>query len=257
MESALYVGEVEHRRFRPVRHEFRQRLFMLYLDTAELSRVFEGRWLWGVERRAAASFWRADHFGDPHQTLDAAVRDLVAQRLGRRPTGPVRLLTHLRTFGYCFNPIALHYCFDDDGELDAVVGEVTNTPWNERHCYVLDAKAEAPRRDLHRFRSPKRFHVSPFMGMDMDYDWRISRPGDDLHVGIVNREQGRPLFEASLALERREISGAALAGALARFPFITGQVWLGIRWQALRLKLRGAPDHPHPDSIESQEVIPA
>ena len=139
MQSCLYKGRVGHRRYTPVRHEFKYRIFLVYLDLSELDEVFRGRWLWSTRRPTIAWFRRADHFGDPSQSLDESVRSLVQQRTGVWPTGPVRLLTHLRYFGYVMNPVSFFYCFKADGtELQNVVAEVHNTPWNERHCYVLE-----------------------------------------------------------------------------------------------------------------------
>jgi len=249
MESALYVGAVRHtRRTRPP-HAFRQRLFMVYLDLAELGRVFEGRWLWGVERRRFASFRRADHLGDPAVPLDAAVRELVRARTGLESRGPVRLLTGLRTAGFGFNPVSFHYLFALSGGLDAVVADVSNTPWNERHAYVLPA-AEG-RVDL---RVEKRFHVSPFLPMDHAYRFRLSTPGDRLEARIESFAGDERVFDAELALDRRAIDGRALADVLARFPAMPVQLIGGIYWQALRLHRKGAPFHPHPGALRNVEA---
>ncbi len=250
MESALYRGWVRHRRRRPVEHAFRARLFMLYLDLDELPRVFDGRWLWSVESPNWASFRRSDHLGDPTRPLAETVRDLVEERTGRRPAGPVRLLTHLRYLGYAFNPVSLHYCFAADGRrLEAIVADVSNTPWNERHAYVLPVTpgAEGAGGSL-RFECDKEFHVSPFLGMDQRYRWSLNPPGERLRVGIANFEGETPVFDVALGLERRPLSGSELAGALLRQPFMTGQVIAGIYWQALRLHRKRAPFHPHPGS---------
>jgi DUF1365 family protein len=205
--------------------------------------VFRGRWLWGVERRTLASFRRADHLGDPKLPLAQAVRERVEAETGLRPAGPIALLTQLRMLGFVFNPVSFYFCYDPAGErVEAIVAEVTNTPWNERHCYVL--RREGP--EL-RFRTRKEFHVSPFLGMDLEYAWRFSEPGERLEIGISDLEAGRPVFHAALSLARREITGPALARTLARQPFATGKVFAGIYWQALRLALRGAPFHPHPE----------
>ncbi len=245
VESCLYVGRVRHRRFRPVRHDFRFPLFLVYLDLAELDRVFRGRWLWSARRAALARFRREDHLGDPRLPLEEAVRALVAERTGRRPTGPIRLLTQLRTAGFVFNPVSFFYCYDAGGRLDAIVADVANTPWNEHHRYVLAADPASPSRQ--RFRTPKQFHVSPFLPMDLDYAWTFHEPRKTLAVRIENRARdGRPLFDATLALRRREITGASLASALARFPLLTLQVLAGIYWQAFRLHRKGAPYFPHP-----------
>jgi DUF1365 family protein len=241
LESGLFVGTVRHRRFGTVANEFRYPLFMLYLDLGELDRVFTGRWLWSARRPALAWFRRADHWGDPEVPLDSAIRDFVYERTARRPTGPIRLLTHLRYLGYVQNPVSFYYCFDPEGaEVECVVAEVTNTPWGERHLYVV------PRTDGGAVSFAKAFHVSPFQPMEQVLSWRFTAPGGRLAVHMVNRERGAPVFDATLLLKRREITGRTLAAALLRFPSMTLAVVARIYWQALRLWLQGAPFHPHP-----------
>ena len=143
LASCAYRGQVRHRRLSPVPHDFRYSIFMMYLDLDEVDRVFDRRWLWSARRPALAWFRRADHFGDSRRPLRDCVADLVAQEAGRRPEGPIRLLTHLRYFGHCFNPVSFYFCYDPAGErIEAVVAEVHNTPWGERHCYVLDPEAD-------------------------------------------------------------------------------------------------------------------
>jgi DUF1365 family protein len=245
MNSCLYRGIIRHRRRSPVSHEFRYNLFMLYLDLDELPHVFAGRWLWSVRRPALAWFRRADYLGDPAVPLDHAVRDLVARRTGTRPNGPIRLLTHLRYFGYVQNPVSFYYCFDAAGvRVETIVAEITNTPWGERHAYVLPAQPGDA--EEQRFRLAKAFHVSPFMPMDMAYDWRFSRPGRRLTVHMANLARGERVFDATLVLRREPLTGRALAAALARHPWMTATVVAGIYWQAFRLWLKGAPFHPHP-----------
>lgn len=254
MESCLYEGWTRHRRFDPVVHSFSMRLFMVYLDLEELSSVFEGRWLWSAERPALACFRRQDHLGDPRVPLHAAVRDLVEERSGRRPAGPIRLLTHLRYFGYAFNPVSLFYCFGEDGSrLDAIVAEVTNTPWNERYCYVLSAEGDDGGGKVCRFVTSKDFHVSPFMGMDSSYRWSFATPGRHLGVGIDSYAGGeKRLFRASLSMHRREITSGSLARALVRYPVMTAQVIARIYWEAQRLRRKRVPIHPHPRDLEGQ-----
>jgi DUF1365 family protein len=257
MHSAIYHGWLEHRRLAPRPHSFRYRLFMLYLDLAELDRVFSGRWFWSTRRTALARFERRDHFGDPAQPLDDSVRDLVGERTGRRPSGPVRLLTHLRYFGYVFNPVSFYYCFDAaDRALEAVVAEVNNTPWGERHCYVL--RPAVPGASWLRAHSAKAMHVSPFHPMDLDYDWRLSTPGKALaaHMGLrpARSLEAAPIFSATLALQRRSIGSMELAGVLLRFPFMTARVIGAIHWEALRLWLKGVPVHDHPATVHSRRT---
>ena len=256
MNSCLYFGRVSHRRHGgqedPVSNAFEYRMFMVCLDLAELDTVFRGRWLWSTRRRTLAWLRRADHLGDPAQSLDEAVRALVAERTGRRPAGPIRLLAHLRYFGHCFNPVSFYYCYDASGErVDTIVAEVNNTPWGERHCYVLPRDEATLRGPSQQFELDKVFHVSPFLPMETRYQWRFSEPGERLLVYLRNEQHGRHAFDATLTLERREISGPSLAGALLRFPFMTLRVvWL-IYWQALKLKLKGAVFYNHPAKRET------
>lgn len=232
---------------RPVAHAFRYRMFMVYLDLDELDRVFTRRWFWSTRRAALARFRREDHLGDPDTPLDQCVRDLVAASGYARPAGPIRLLTHLSYFGYCFNPVSFYYCFDAEDEgVEAIVAEVNNTPWGERHCYVL-AGEHARNGRMHRHRPAKAMHVSPFMPMDVSYDWRFREPEARLAVYMANHRDEEKVFDATLDLARVEISGPALARMLLSYPFLTVKVIAAIHWQALKLWLKGAPVHDHPD----------
>jgi len=247
-KSCIYAGQVRHRRLTPIEHAFDYRLFMMYLDLGEAPALFRRRWFWSVGRRTLAWLKREDHMGDPAKPLADSVRDLVMEQTGRRPAGPIRLLTHLRYFGYCFNPVSFYYCFDASGErLETIVAEVNNTPWGEQHCYVLadgnSHGAAGPR----RFELRKEMHVSPFMPMDIDYDWRFTVPGDALAIHMQNLRGADKIFDATLNLARTEISGASLARVLVTYPFMTLKVMVAIHWQALKLWVKRVPFFVHPD----------
>ncbi len=259
MCSAVYIGSVRHRRRRPAR-AFTFPLFMMYLDLAEIDRVLKLTRLWGRSRFCPARFRREDYLGPSDLPLDEAVRARVADALGRRPAGPVRVLTHVRYFGYVFNPVTFYYCFDEGERVTAVVAEVTNTPWGERHAYVLDARrAERRRAPALRWRFGKEFHVSPFLPMDLEYDWTFTPPGRSLavHMDVRDRRPGSErVFDATLSLERREITPGRLRGLLARFPLMTAQVFLRIHLEALKLWLRRAPVYPHPAAARAPGAAP-
>ena len=245
MNSALYVGRVAHSRVRPIEHAFTYRHFLLYLDLDELDRVFAGRWLWSAGRANVASFQRADAFGPSDTPLADAVRDRVERELGRRPSGPVRMATQPRLLGYVFNPVSFYFCFAEDGRtLEAVLAEITNTPWNERHAYVVDARSS--RDGIVRARFPKAFHVSPFLPMELEYAWELAPPGEELRIRMQDLEKGELVFSADMQLERRPITGRSLAGVLAAFPGFSLRTIAAIYVQAARLRLAGAPFHEHP-----------
>jgi DUF1365 family protein len=254
MHSCIYEGQVRHRRLKPRSHRFQYRVFMLYLDLDELPQVFEPYWLWSVETPSLAQFRRVDHLGDQAVPLKQAVLDEVERQTGHRPAGPVRLLTNLRYFGYVFNPICLYYCYAADGTtLEAIAAEVSNTPWNERHVYVLDARVQQGHRRKFSFEQDKEFHVSPFMEMAMRYKWRFLLPEHKLAVHIENRQANDKLFDATLVMERRPINHATLAVMLLKYPLMTLKVTSGIYFEALRLFLKGINFVSHPDKHKTVE----
>ncbi|MFM2094485.1 MAG: hypothetical protein RIS70_1609 [Planctomycetota bacterium] len=188
-KSGIYEGVVRHRRYEPVDHRFAYRLFMMYIDLDELPSLFRGRWCWSTGRFNLAWFRRKDHLGATNVSLADSVRDLVISRIGVRPSGPIRLLTHFRYFGFAMNPISVFYCFDQQENLEFVVAEVNNTPWGEQHCYVLDVREgqrEGSSSSLLHACNTKEFHVSPFMTMNYDYRWRLTKPGRSLALQIFN-----------------------------------------------------------------------
>lgn len=245
--SCLYEGTIRHRRFAVREYRFSHRLALAYVDLDELPELLGGRLI--ASRPGLLRFRRRDYLGGPAVSLGRAVRDAVQAQTGRRPEGPIRVLTQLRSFGHCFNPVSFYYCFDRRGErLEAVVGEVTNTPWGERHCYVL--AVERPATAVLGGEFDKALHVSPLMGMDHRYVWRLTPPARTLSVHIESHRAGSLAFDATLALRRRELTRASAARLTARYPLATVRVLALIYAHALRLRLKGVPVHPHPRERE-------
>jgi DUF1365 family protein len=241
--SAIYHGTIRHRRAAPAT-EFTHRLSLAYVDLEELPSLLSGRLL----RRGPGTlrFRRRDYL-EPHSLpLATAVRDRVQRLTGARPGGPIRMLTQLRSFGVCFNPVSFYYCMDErDDRLQAVLAEVTNTPWGDRQAYALaDA---APDSSVVTGTFDKRLHVSPFHPMDHVYRARASTPGPTLSVHIANHRHGTEVFDATLNLRRAELTRAEVARTTARHPIASARVLTLIYGHAVGLKLAGARYHPRPD----------
>ena len=247
-ESAIYVGRLSHARRGPQEHGFGYRVYLLYLDLDELPALLASPGPLRAGRFGLLSFDRRDYLGGSGDLAEAA-RDRVQAALGFRPAGPVRLLTHVRSLGYVFNPVSFYYCFGGNGlSLEAIVAEITNTPWGERHAYVVPA---GPNGAVQAF--PKAFHVSPFFGMDQRYRWTFGVPGAGLRVEMRNEEAGREVFRAVLTLRRRAWSAGALWRAALALPLMAWKVHASIYWQALLLWVKRTPYHPHPGSARAAE----
>jgi len=244
VKSRIYEGTVRHRRHLPRPHEFRYRVAMPYLRLDEIPALFARARLWSERRRAPGEFRRSDYLGDPALPLEEAVRRRIREETGETHRGPIYLLANARCFGMITNPIACYYCFnEDESRLEYLVAEVTNTPWNERHSYVLRGPGEDGPLCAE---FDKVFHVSPFNPMDMQYHWRSNVPGERLALHLENHARGERVFDATLGLRARTMSPAALDRLLLRFPLMSAKVGLAIYWQALRLFLKRTPFYPHP-----------
>ncbi len=257
LHSCLYEGHVRHRRFAPVQREFRYPLFLMYVDLDELPQLFRRRWLWSAGPPNLAWFRRADYLGPRSQSLAESVRQLVAARIGHPPRGPIRLLTHFRYFGVAMNPISVYYCFDDHERLETVVAEVTNTPWGERHCYVLDVRDQTG--PLLSGGAQKEMHVSPFLTMDFDYTFCFTVPDAGLFLNIEawarDLSDPGPTLNATLTLRRHVLDGRQLSRVLLRYPCMTAQVFAVIYWQAFRNWRAQVPFVPHPKSQPQRGAV--
>jgi len=248
MHSCIYEGTVTHRRRKPVTHEFRYRLFMVCLDLDELPSLVCRGGLIASTRYASRSFLRSDHLFDDTQPLATEVRELIRQQTGTWPGGPIRLITQLRYFGYYLSPLNLFYVYSeqDKTRVEYVLAEVSNTPWGERHCYVLWDGNRTGATDALCFSHPKEFHVSPFMDMDMQYRWRLTEPGSSLNVQLANLQSSEQLFDASMTLHRRELNEQQLRRMTLRYPLMTAQISTAIYYQALKLWWKKCPLYTHP-----------
>lgn len=306
MQSCLYEGRVQHRRFGPVEHQFKYPLFLLYLDLAEVPELARQGFFTCERGWSSRALWPSDHLPLPKlqdssntreltppihtgrapqspptnsdfASVDTFIRDHVEHESGQRPVGPIRLLTHLRYFGYFFSPLNLYYCFDASGtEVEAIVAEVNNIPWRERHHYVLHHGNRSARGLA--FRHEKAFHVSPFMPMEQQYRWHFRAPGDQLTVHLSNwpselrpatdssdenlkttdisREKRpvSPLFDATLLMRRSELTHARLRSLERQHVWMPAKVVAAIYFEALRLWIKKCPSFSHPATRPNQAI---
>ncbi|MFT7108953.1 MAG: DUF1365 family protein [Psychrobacter glaciei] len=270
--SAIYKGWIRHRRFIPVVNRFRYPIFMMYLDIDEIRSIFSDKWYCSFNRLNLVTFKRSDYFNPAEPDLKQAVIDRVSDFYSAADISPpsisrVCMLGHLRYFNMVFNPVVIYYCFDNNNKLQAILSEITNTPWGERHSYVhpisssqdlcnselsVDSFTNNTQNHKFQFKFKKQFHVSPFNPMNMDYRWVFSEPKQSLHIHMDNHIQsndGSKHFDATLVMESLSLS-KNLAKTLIQQPFIIVKVVLGIYYQAFKLWLKRSPfyGHPNPDS---------
>jgi len=243
LNSAIYRGQLEHSRLTPKLHHFSYKVFMIYLDLDEIDAVFSLSRLWSAERFALARFKRRDFFGSEKLSIKAAIIQHIRSRTGEDFAGSVRVLANLRYFGFLMNPLVTYYCFDPDERLQYIVAEVTNTPWQETHAYVLKCH---PDQNVQRIEFDKALHVSPFNDMNLQYRWTSNRPAEALMLRLENWRGETMEFEASLALKREAVSSRNLDRLILRYPWMTLKVAAAIYWQALRLFIKGLPFVAHP-----------
>lgn len=253
--SAIYTGKVRHRRFSPKQHAFEYDVFMMYLDTREIADIFSLSRFWSLTHFAPAQFKRSDfHINknqlaqNPLPSIDESVRNTVASTLGERPSGPIRMLVNLRYWGINMNPLSTYYCFDDSGEnLIAILAEVHNTPWDERHAYVLTGDDFSHKQHVN---FPKEFHVSPFNPLEMDYRWHSTTPNETLALHLENWQDNSKIMDATMTLVREPITTKSMNRILIRFPWMTVKVVAAIYWQAVKLWWKGVPIFTHTNTSE-------
>jgi hypothetical protein len=248
LTPSLWRGKVHHQRFQPRPHQFSYPLAMVLFDLDQLkSTIASSRW-WSFERFNLISFYRRDYLGRDDADLKSRVSDVIFAKTGQVFSGKVYLLTHPRYLGLIFNPVSFYFCINDAGELQFVLADINNTPWNERHCYVLKAGVDGKIQS----RFDKQFHISPFMPMDISYDWQFHVTAEQMQVCMALYRDGSRQFTAAMSMQAEPLSTASMARLPWQFPLQTLRVLMRIYWQALRLWLKRIPFFGHPGDTGTQ-----
>ncbi|BAV50994.1 hypothetical protein MLTONO_6092 [Mesorhizobium loti] len=236
LKSALYAGKVMHQRLKPRRHRLSYRMFFLLLDLDEIDAMSKRLRLLSHNRFNLFGFADADHGDGSGGSLKAYVEDMLERAGIETDAGPIRLLSMPRMLGYAFNPLSIYFCHNRQGALVAILYEVNNT-FGQRHSYLIpvgDGHDETVRQYC-----DKRFYVSPFMAMGLNYRFRIGLPGENVAIHITASDDQGPLMVASFSGKRRALSDASLLRAFISYPLLTLKVTAGIHWEALRLWAKG------------------
>jgi len=254
----VYEGTVRHRRYSPFENEFEYELFMMFLPLDEIETVLEDIPGWSADGFAPAWFRNSDHLGPNDQPLHRTIRDLVEERTNFRPGGSVYLLTHLRYFGYCFNPVSFYYCFNDHGRMETVIPEVSNTPWGDLDFYVLPRTSGTERGSFTEFCFDKSFYVSPFMPPDIGYRMKINVPHEHHLIHIDSYRESQRIFDATLKLTKKPFTRRNLTWFLLKHPLMTMKVIGGIYYEALKIWFKESVFYPHPaDGVIRREGDPS
>lgn len=245
-DHLIFTGRVRHRRFTPRQHQFSYKLFMFCFDIGDLTHSFKDIKQVSIEKFNWFSFQRKNYLSHPDIPLEEYMRQLVSAKFNIYPTGKIYLLTQLTCLGYCFNPISLYFIFNANKQkLDYLVIEVTNTPWGEKHHYVLES-AQQVENNVYQYQFKKKLHVSPFMAMNYEYQFNLKLTKQKIIVHMENHCDGKKDFDATLTLTAVAQNVSIFQKVLRRYPLITYKVALAIYWQAFKLWRKGVPFHSHP-----------
>ena len=250
-QSALYVGSVMHRRIRPRVHTFRYRAFWLLIDLDEMDEISRRLWLFSHNRFNLFSFKDTDHGNGTATAIRAQVECQLHEAGINFARGTIRLLCMPRVLGYCFNPISVYFCYRADGELAALVYQVHNT-FGERHSYVMRVGHEGGALHQH---CQKSFYVSPFMDMNMRYDFRVAGPGERVSIRIRSSSSEMLVMTAVLTGARRDLTDRNILDAFLAIPAVTLKVITAIHWEAFRLWLKGVRLRRRPARLKRQSMI--
>ena len=254
LREGIYRGWVQHQRHHPKPHQFQYPLAMVMLDVEKLQQTCARSSWWSWQRFNLISLYASDYLA-PHQgDIKTAVLDKVFEHSGQKFDGSVRMLTHPRYLGFVFNPVSFYFCYDGQKSLRYIIAEINNTPWKERYSYVLAVKQADEIDDL-CFRFGKQFHISPFMPMDINYEWRFRVKGEQLDIHMTLLRDGEREFDASMQGHYQPFTTRTMRLLPLQYPLQTVLVIGRIYWQAMKLWLKRIPFYSHPPANKNAKPV--
>ena len=241
---AIYQGIIIHQRSSPKKHSFTYKTNMLYLDLDKIKEAFSDNFFWSYNKPNFASFYRSDFYGEKNKTIKKSIQTLLLKKINLNHKGKIFLLTTIRFFGYSFNPVSFYYCFDETEKIQAIVTHITNTPWKEKYAYVHDCRNNSSMSKIFKFE--KSFHVSPFMPMDINYNWVFTSPKDFLYVSMDNLLKNKLIFNATLKMTKRAWTAYTLNKILFLSIPMSIKAIILIYFNALILFIKKVKFYPHP-----------
>jgi hypothetical protein len=238
-ESGIYTGNVFHRRSVPKVHQFNYRIYLFWVKLKELDILTETVSGFSQNKSgiSVVNFKREDYLGDAKIPLETAILKKMNTLSEVRVSGDVYMLGQIRTFGLYFSPVNFFYLRNAHGKYTHMLAEVSNTPWNERHYYLVDLDKQSD--------CDKAFYVSPFNPMDMQYKWQVQQPAENIKLNLSCYKQTKH-FEAAINMQKQPLTSATLRKSLLSIPSMTVKTVAGIYWQAIKLFLKRVPIYTHP-----------
>jgi len=241
---SIYKGTITHTRYSPQKHKFRYSTSMLFIDLENINKAFDKNIFWSYNKRNLATFNESDYYVKDNKKILTSIKLLIKNKISVNLKGKIYLLTNAKYFGYCFNPVSFYYCFNESGKLIVIISHITNTPWNEKHAYLHDCRNIKGGSKTFSFN--KGFHVSPFMPMNIKYNWSFTEPKDFLYVSMNNYQNSKINFNATLRLTKKAWTPWALNKILLSIPPYSIKTILAIYWNAFLLFIKKTPFYPHP-----------
>ncbi len=245
LNSGFYEGTIRHHRYVPRPHQFDYSMYWTLLDLDRLEETFAKNRFWSINQWNLISFREKDFHKTGQYNNKISVIETIKEKYGEDFSGKVYLLSHLRYLGFNFNSVSFYFCIEND-ELKYIVSEITNTPWGERHPYVLKCKPEDTNNHLFEFK--KAFHISPFIEMQMDYRWNFIFSDDSLriHMVVLKENSNQKIFDATFTADFIPFTQSNMTSKVFKRPFQPLKMVAGIYWQALKLWLKKVPFIEHP-----------